>query len=155
MKHELTSNDVWQLNQFIARAYGFDGFIRTGSRVEVVDNDIILIDNRPAWFYYNKKLVPTLYTLLDYNFLKKVDVENGSVPYIKQGKAILRPSIVSADRAVQKNEFVCIVNEKWDRPLAVGIALYSGEDIAKITAGEMIRVIHYIGDRIWEMVWSF
>lgn len=154
MKQELTKNDIWQLNQFIARTYGFDGFVRPGSRVEIVDSEIILIDNRPAWFYYNKRLVPTVQTLLDYNFLKKVYVENEAVPYIKEKLAVLRPSIGRFDSQLKKDEFVCVSNEKWDKPFAVGIALYTGEDIAKLTAGEMIRIVHHVGDRIWELTWS-
>ena len=154
MKQELTKTDIWQLNQFIARTYGFDGFVRPSSRVEIIDNEIILIDNRPAWFYYNRRLVPTVQTLLDYNFLKKVYVENEAVPYIKEKLAVLRPSIEKFDSLIKQNEFVCIANEKWDKPFGVGIALYAGEDIAKLKAGEMIKIIHHVGDRIWGLAWS-
>ncbi len=154
MKQEMTKSDSWQLNQFIARAYGFDGFIRPNSRVEIIDNEIILIDNRPAWFYYIKRLVPTVQTLLDYNFLKKVYVENEAIPYVKEKLAVLRPSIGRFDSSIKQNEFVCVSNEKWDKPFAVGIALYAGEDIAKLKAGEMIKIVHYVGDRIWELTGS-
>lgn len=155
MKQELSPNDIYQLNQFITRTYGFDGFIKIGSRVELVDAEVILIDNRPAWFYYNKKLVPTVQTLLDYNFLKKIYVENGAVPYIRAKREVIRPSIVKLDASLKKDEFVCIVNEKWDRPFAIGITLHTGEDIDKLRAGKVVNIIHYVGDRIWEMMFGF
>ncbi len=154
MKRELSPNDVYQLNQFIAKAYGFDGFIRIGSRVELVDAEVILIDNRPAWFYYNKKLAPTIQTLIDYTFLKKIYVENLAVPYVQTKKEVMRPSIVKLDTSLKKDEFVCVINEKWDRPFAVGITLYTGADIDKLKAGKVADIIHHVGDRIWEMVWG-
>lgn len=155
MKQELTPNDVYQLNLEIAKVYGFDGFIKIGSRVELVDNEIVLIDNRPAWFRYNGRLVPTVVTLLDYNFLRKIYVENGAVPNIRKTREVKRVSVVKIEKPIAKAQFVCVVNEKWDRPFAVGVALYSGDDIDKLKAGKIIDVVHSVGDRIWELMASF
>lgn len=152
MKKELDRNDIYQLNLEIAKTYGFDGFIRVNSRVELVDNSIVLIDNRPAWFRHAGRLVPTVQTLLDYNFLRKVYVENGAIPNIQTTRKVLRASVVRFERPIVKGQLVCVVNKKWDRPFGVGIALYSDKDMGKLKAGKVIDVIHCVGDRIWELM---
>ena len=45
--------------------------------------------------------------------------------------------------------FVVIRDEKHSKPLAIGEALFSSEEISKMEKGKVILNLHYIGDKIW------
>ena len=62
---------------------------------------------------------------------------------------IMRPGIKECDEKTKKDEAVVIIDEKHNKLIAVGIALYSGNDILKMKAGKVIKNIHWVGDEIW------
>ena len=83
--------------------------------------------------------------------LPKIVVDTGAVPYVVRGAAVMLPGIVSTDKIIKKDDYVVIVDEKHDKPLAIGIALLDGSEISKEKKGKGILNVHYIGDRIWDI----
>ncbi len=72
----------------------------------------------------------------------------GAVKFVVNGADIMRPGIVEiAD--VNEGEYVVIVDENNRKALAVGIALYSGEEMKQKDGGKVIKNIHYVGDELW------
>ncbi|MEK6959658.1 MAG: PUA domain-containing protein [Nanoarchaeota archaeon] len=150
MKQQLGKNDVWQLNEMIKRSFRMAYPVQPRERVELVDNQIYLIDNRPAWVKFEGRLIPALNYLLESNFLKKVVVDMGAIQYVTSGADVFRPGIKSIDESIVKDEIIAIVDERHDKPLAVGIAMMSGPDMKAVEKGKVIKIVHYVGDRIWD-----
>jgi len=113
------------------------------------EDKLIVVNNIPAFFYYNDKLVPTLKYLQEYSLMKKITVDMGAIKFVVNGADIMRPGIVEIEEGIAKDDFIVIIDENNQKPLAVGIALYNSEEMEKVESGKVIRNIHYVGDKIW------
>lgn len=113
------------------------------------EGSIILVNGSPMFFECLGRIFPTLHLLHSGISLKRVTVDMGAVPFVAKGADIMRPGIVSIDNSIGKDEPVCIVDERHGKPLAVGIALFSGAEIMAMSSGRAIKNIHYVGDKIW------
>jgi len=113
------------------------------------DENIILINNEPMFFYHENKLIPTLKHLLKNNILKKITVDMGAVRFVVAGADVMRPGIINLEEGIQKDEFVSIVDVTHGKPLAIGQVLFSGEEIKLMTSGKVIKNIHWVGDKVW------
>ena len=121
-------------------------------QVELVEDEykIILINKKPAFFYHQDKAVPTLKFLQENDVLKKITVDMGAVKFVVNGADIMRPGIEEIEAGISKEDFVVIVDKNNKKPLAVGIALYSSEEMKSMNSGKVIKNIHYVGDELWK-----
>ena len=74
----------------------------------------------------------------------------GAVPFISKGADVMRPGIKEVGGQIEKDGPVIIIDEKYGKPIAVGIAMYSSEEISSMKEGKVIKTLHYIGDKIWQ-----
>lgn len=121
--------------------------------VELVEDNnhkIIHINKESAFFYYQDKLVPTLKYLQQHALLKKVSVDMGAVKFVVNGADVMRPGILQIDSAIVKDEFIAVVDNVHQKPLAVGIALVSGSEILGLKTGKVVKNVHWVGDEIWQ-----
>jgi len=117
----------------------------TGLKVYLVDKKPQLIE-RDTWIF------PTLKGLLEHPLpQRKVVVDMGAVPYVVNGADVMRPGIVSVSEDIIAGHPVQIVEERHNKPLALGIALFDAGEIVKKTQGKVIKTIHYVGDDLWNM----
>jgi len=132
-------------------SYGIE--ISKKDQAELVEGQykILLINKRPAFFYYQGKPVPTLKFLQENNILKKITVDMGAVKFVVNGADVMRPGIVEIEEGITKDEFVAVIDKNNQKPLAVGIALFDGNEMQKMTSGKVIKNIHYVGDELWRM----
>ncbi len=114
------------------------------------EHTFLVINKQPAFWYYNHKLVPTLRYLQHHDLLKKVIVDMGAVKFVVNGADIMRPGITEIDADIKKDEFIVVVDENNKKPLAVGLALFTGTEMQQRTTGKVIKNIHYVGDDIWK-----
>jgi len=63
----------------------------------------------------------------------------------------MAPGVVDADLSVRKDDLVWVRDETHKKPLAVGVALMSAEEMVKGKEGKAVLSVHYIGDKIWRM----
>ena len=75
----------------------------------------------------------------------------GAVRFVVNGADIMRPGIVEIQAGIEKDDFVAVVDKNNKKPLAVGIALYSSEEMRVMASGKVIKNIHYVGDELWRM----
>jgi PUA-domain protein len=116
----------------------------------MTDENIILINNEPLFFYFDNKPYPSLNLLLKNNFLKKITVDMGAVKFVVNGADVMRPGITNIEENIKKIEPICIIDQNYSKPLAVGIALYSSSEMQSMSSGKVIKNIHWVGDGIWE-----
>jgi len=119
--------------------------------IQLMDKKIILINKVPSFFYFENKLVPTLKLLLQKDLLKQVFIDQGAIKYIINGADVMRPGIVEFDSNIEKNDFVVIKDIQHKKPLAVGLALFSSQELNSLDKGICIKNIHYLGDDIWKL----
>lgn len=122
-------------------------------QVELVEDKykIILLNKKPSFFYHQGQPVPTLKFLQENNILKKITVDMGAVKFVVNGADIMRPGIVEIEEGIAKEEFVVVIDKNNKKPLAVGVALFSAEEMKSLASGKVIKNIHYVGDELWKM----
>jgi PUA domain protein len=91
--------------------------------------------------------------LSETNLLEKfpyVMVDMGAVKFICKGANVMRPGIKNHNE-FEKEEIVCIIEESQHKFLAVGKSFVSSSEIEKMERGEVIKNLHYISDKFWEV----
>ncbi|MFH1668822.1 MAG: DUF1947 domain-containing protein [Candidatus Woesearchaeota archaeon] len=147
----LNKRDVKELNKEIQEKYGVEEFFGKDDKVSVIDDTYILRYNELVLFYKEDLLLPTLRLILQDNFLKKVVVDMGAVPFAAKGADMMRPGIIEVDTEVEQDDIVAIVDEKNRKPIAIGQTLFSKDEMLMMDRGKMVLNIHHVGDDIWKM----
>ena len=129
----------------------YDYQISKKDRAELVDKKILLINGKPRFFLHENVWLPTLHTLQEKLLLKQVIVDMGAVKFVVKGADIMRPGIKTIDEDIQQNEYIVILDENNNKPLAIGKALHSGKEMESMATGKVILNIHYIGDDLWKL----
>ena len=83
------------------------------------------------------------------NTLPKVIVDMGAVPHVANGAQIMRPGIRQIEGRFVKDELIVILDEKYRKTIALGIAEVDSETMQSMTKGRVINNIHYVGDLLW------
>lgn len=151
-RHRLKTKDIKKLQNELKN--NFDSiFIDLKSLVETGNYDgieIILIDGEPCFMHYENKIIFTLTGINKFNPQKKyVVVDMGAVKFVTSGADVMAPGIIDADENIDKNDQVWICDEKHRKPLAIGIAIMTGEQMIKEKKGKAILTIHHVGDKVW------
>lgn len=117
-------------------------------RLELEEN-MLLVNSRPLFIMVDELIFPTLKSLLEGNLLKKITVDMGAVKFIVSGADIMRPGITKIDEGIKKGDIVSIIDIMHSKPIAVGISLFSKEEMEKMATGKAVKNLHHIGDKFW------
>lgn len=151
-RHRLKSKDIKNFQNEFKNIFG-SFFIDEKSLIETGDFDgikMILVDSEPCFMYYENKIFFTLTGINKFSPQKKfVIVDMGAVKFVTSGADVMAPGIIDADETIDKNDQVWICDENHHKPLAVGIAIMTGEQMKKEKKGKAIKTIHYVGDKVW------
>ena len=113
--------------------------------------NVILIDGKLLLFSTDGEYFPTVRGALELGLAKHiVVVDAGAVRFVVNGADIMCPGIVNADSVIKESDLVIIKEETHDKPLAIGRALMSGEDMIG-DSGKAIKSLHYVGDKLWNI----
>jgi len=80
-----------------------------------------------------------------------IQVDMGAVPYICNGADTMSAGINATANSITEGDIVWVRDENNAKPLAVGIALISGEEMLSSNKGKAVKVIHYLSDPIWNL----
>ena len=147
-RHMLRKKEARKIAKLLAETTGVQ---LSGSmeRVEIDGKIVILVNGEPIVLEYEGRYYFTVYGLLKYRPDRgKVVVDEGAMPHIINGADVMKPGIVSADESIKKDDFVYVVVEGKETPLAVGIALVDGKDMVG-GKGRAVKNIHHLKDKIW------
>ena len=154
-RHRLKSKDIRQINDDLKKTFTIEFFnekssVETG---EYGDKKVILIDGEPCFMFYEDKIIFTLHGLNKFkpkqNF---VVVDMGAIKFVANGADVMAPGIADADTNIIENDQVWICDEVHKKPLAIGIANMTGEQMISENKGKAIKTIHYVGDDLWNFV---
>jgi len=133
----------------------FKELVTKKGRVEIAeenDRAFVIINGEVLFFKHGNEYIPTLKAALKVEIKEKyVVVDKGAIPYIVSGADVMRPGIVDFDWGIRKGDIVIIKEEGYDKPIAIGKALWDGEEFKIKEKGKCIKNLHYIGDKIWKL----
>lgn len=119
-------------------------------------NYSIVFDATQKLYLGKKENPPTYIPLLKDELLLKdppvVTVDNGAVRFVCNGANIMRPGIVRIDGDFRAHDIVLIKEQKYGKPIAIGIALLPKSEIESATKGAVVTNLHYVGDKFWDML---
>jgi PUA-domain protein len=121
----------------------------------VLDNggSIIFIKKEPRFFKerdQDAEWIPFVDVAREIK-MKRVVIDQPAVPYISGGADVMRPGIVSVDDDVKQDDFVAIVDQKNQVPVAIGKALFDAAGIKAMDKGKAIKTVHHAGDKYWNL----
>jgi len=79
-----------------------------------------------------------------------VMVDMGAVKFMCNGANVMRPGIKSFSE-FDKEQIICVIEESQHKFLAVGKALVSSSEMENMEKGEVVKNLHYISDKSWEI----
>ncbi len=80
----------------------------------------------------------------------RITIDMGAVKFMCKGANLMRPGITEFDE-FELDRLVCIVEEKHGKFLAVGKTLVSSVELDTMVKGEVLKNLHYISDKFWEI----
>jgi PUA-domain protein len=117
--------------------------------------NIYFINNKPLFFNIEKKVVPTLFFQDFITKSSKIVVNMGAIPYICNGANVMAPGIVRVEGEFSKGDLVLVVDEKYEKPIAIGESLYDSASIRNTKHGALIKNVHFVTDKIWNFAKMF
>jgi len=79
-----------------------------------------------------------------------VTVDMGAVKFMCNGANVMRPGIRSYSE-FEKDQIVCVIEESQHKFLAVGKAMVPSSELETMEKGEVVKNLHYISDKFWEI----
>ena len=132
--------------------FNFEVLFSFKSQVEIVEIESVklyLVEGKPLFFKISQLVMPTLLFDKFYSTLPRIVVDMGAVPFVCKGANIMVPGIVRVEAEFEKDKLVVIVDEKYDKALAIGESLYASNEIRNMKQGIVITNLHFVSDKIW------
>ena len=120
-------------------------------KVHGISNDAqIIVGKGIKILKVNDEYIPFLSELQTLEKFPYVMVDMGAVKFMCKGANVMRPGIQKYSE-FQKDSIVCIIEESHHKFLAVGKTLVSSDEMSNMEKGEVIKNLHYISDKFWEI----
>ena len=110
----------------------------------------ILIDDSLKILRINDEYIPFLSEIKLLERFPNVVVDMGAVKFMCNGANVMRPGIKNYSD-FSKDDIICVVEESQHKFLAVGKALVNSSEMKEMPKGEVIKNLHYISDKYWEI----
>jgi PUA domain protein len=137
-------------NEFEEPFFDEKSTVETG---DFEDKKIVFVNGEPCFIYHNNRLIITLLGVNKFQpKTKYVVVDMGAVRFVTNGADVMAPGIIDSDKNINEGDQVWICDERNKKPLAIGIAQMSGEEMVLEKKGKAISMVHYVGDRLWNFL---
>ncbi len=98
----------------------------------------------------NDEYLPFLSEIQMLERFPHVTVDMGAVKFMCKGANVMRPGIKSHNE-FETEKIVCIIEESQHKFIAVGKSLVSSSELESMEKGEVVKNMHYISDKFWEI----
>jgi PUA domain protein len=121
--------------------------------LETKEKKFVLGDDGALVFESEKGFFPTVRGALRISDKEKktVTVDKGAVSFVINGADIMRPGVVRWDANIKKGDYVIIREETHGKAIAIGEALWSGDEFAGNTTGKCVKSLYFVGDDVWNL----
>jgi PUA-domain protein len=128
---------------------------KTGVEVNETEiAEIFIFDGKPLLARSAGVLFPTLHFEELFGIIPKIVVDMGAVPYVCKGADVMAPGVRAIKGEFEENDLLLVVDERHGKPLAVGVALFSSENMKALNSGKIVKNLHYVGDKLWNYLKS-
>jgi PUA-domain protein len=153
-RHLLREKEAKRFLVEVSKTLGTDIEQLLGSKTGVEVNEteiaeVFFFDGRPLLARSNGVLFPTLYFEELFAVIPKIVVDMGAVPYVCKGADVMAPGVRAIRGEFKENDLLLVVDERHGKALAVGVALFSSEDMKALNSGKIVKTLHYVGDKLW------
>lgn len=117
------------------------------------DFEIYLVEGKPKLLVHRREgmVAPTLKDEEAAKLLPRIIVDRGAIPHVCNGADVMKPGIIRVEGTFEVGSLIVVVDEEHGKPLAFGLSLHSSRDILSSKKGKMVKTIHYVGDKIWNI----
>lgn len=155
-RHVIRKSQITELLDRLTNEIGASADLFRSDRIERVETDasveLYLVEKKPFLMASETWAFPTLRGLVEHPIPeRRVVVDAGAVRFVANGADAMRPGIVSISPDVRAGHPVQVVEERYGKPLAVGLALLDAADMERQEKGKSVKSIHYVGDDIWNL----
>jgi PUA-domain protein len=156
-KYTMKSKDAKKFLLEVSNKLGIDieHLFGAKTRIEVNETetaDLFIVDGRALLARQDEALFFTLNFEDIFPSVPKIVVDMGAVPYVCKGADVMSPGIRFIKDDFEQGDLVIVVDERHGKPLAVGSALYSSDEMKTIDRGKTIKTLHYVGDKLWDHI---
>lgn len=145
---QLSNKEIKVLKELFSQM----GLIIKNANIEQYEdekNTLLLINKKPFALCHKEKWIPTILTVLENKTkISNTYIDAGAIPFITKGADLMKAGITRMED-FDANQIVIIRDNNHSKPIAVGISLYSSEEIKKMEKGKVIQNLHYVGDKVW------
>jgi PUA domain protein len=117
--------------------------------VAVDEGVVYFVDGAPIIVRTRFGLLPSLKFTDAIGSLPRVIVDMGAVAHIANGADVMRPGIKDVRGDFGRGSLVVIVDERFGKPIALGVAGVDSTEMRSVSKGNVIRTVHYVGDQLW------
>ena len=120
-------------------------------KVYFIDDDSqLIIGNEITILKIGEQYLPFLNQTDVLKKFPNVMVDMGAVKFMCNGANVMRPGIKKYTE-FSKDDIVCVIEESKHKFLAVGKALTDSLELENLSKGEIVKNLHYISDKYWEI----
>ena len=152
MKTNLISkSETTQLLRSVSEKWKIDIPKIKNLKVYEIENDIQLITGEGIKILKIKnEHLPFLSEISTLEKFPFVQVDMGAVKFMCKGANLMRPGIKKFSN-FSKDDIVCIVEESQNKFLAIGKSEVDSSELESMEKGEVLKNLHYISDKAWEV----
>ena len=114
------------------------------------DNSKLIIGTGITILKINDDYLPFLNQTEILEKFPNVMVDMGAVKFMCNGANVMRPGIKRYTE-FGANDVICVIEESQHKFLAVGRAMTDSSDLEGMSKGEVVKNLHYISDKYWEI----
>jgi PUA-domain protein len=118
--------------------------------LSVGEEFVYFVDGAPLILRTKNGLLPSLKFIQTIETLPRVIVDMGAVAHVANGADIMRPGIREIRSDFGKGDLLVIADEKFGKPIALGVAEVDSTEMKDMSKGKVIRNVHYVGDALWK-----
>jgi len=153
-RHFLKEKESKQFLLEVTKTLGTDIEQLVGSKPrieadETENAEVFLFNGKPLLARADGHLFPTLSFEELFRLMPRIVVDMGAVPYVCKGADVMAPGVVTVNGEFKENSVLLITDERHGKPLAVGAALFSSEDMKAVSRGKTVKTLHFVGDKLW------
>jgi PUA-domain protein len=140
------------IREFIERYPGSEQKLKSAQKFEELTlegDSVFFVDERPLLLRKKMGFFPTLKFDELLGSLPKIVVDMGAVPHVVNGAQVMRPGIRQLNDVFAKGDLVAIVDEKFGKTVALGIAVVDSDLMKSMGKGIAVMNVHYVGDVFW------
>jgi len=156
-RHFLREREATQLLDEFSQKLKIDikQLLGTKTQIEVAETQsaqVFFVNNTPILAISNDIPLPTLLFEEALRLLPRIVVNMGAVPHICNGADVMAPGVVRIEKEYKTNDYVVVVDERHNKPLALAISLTDSQTALKMQHGKIAKNIHYVGDNLWNQL---